>query len=1007
MNAISTTDTGMANSDITSTRSLLRFFFIILSSLVLLTWLFMQTAFFTSQQHINYVRLLDKQQEIEAKLDGEILASKIDLTENYDALNKFLQQTHLISNRIKEIPAYLLINDQKQLMDTSENLYLMIVNKSDSIDLFKRHNAILYNSLAYFQQASNDFLNDAAQNSKNTELFNLIESYVRQVLFFIHDPEEPLKLKIKAIEQQLQSPEFNSVYNKQVENLSLHAGIIIKLIPQLNHKLRQILTLPTTGLHQQHKQLYLESYQRTQQQAHNYRVALYLLGLLLTAYLVVTFFRLIHSQKSLKTAYKEITKRYHEQLRVEKLLTFHDAVFQSANEGMTITDAKGTILDVNPSFSRITGYSREEAIGNNPRVLKSGRHNLDFYKTMWKSIIESGHWRGEIWNCNRQGDIYPEILSITAIYETDNQISNYVAVFTDISEIKNYEDQLQQMAFYDALTGLPNRILLTDRLHQLMAMTKRTEQLLAVCFIDLDGFKEVNDSFGHESGDLLLIEMSHRLKKESRSEDTIARIGGDEFILLLSGATQIVTYEKTIVRILKTIAEPVQIKNNTASVSGSIGITFYPHDNNDADTLLRHADQAMYQGKQQGKNCYHLFDPKTDTQIRQKNASIARIERALLDHEMVLYYQPKVDTKKGLVCGMEALIRWQHPEKGLILPNEFLPIIEDDDLIIAIGEWVIESALKQLHCWLTQGLELSVSINVASRHLQDADFLNHLVQSLSVYPDIKPSQFEIEILETAALNDIEQISNIIFKGQEIGISFALDDFGTGYSSLTYLKRLPAQTLKIDQTFVKDMLVDPDELTIVHGVLGLASAFERKVVAEGVESNEHGELLIQLGCFILQGYGIAKPMPAKDISNWISNWEPAPNWQKMSHLFWDDSDYPILSAAVEHRYWIKLISHAVKNNLAFPVKNIMDHHNCHFGNWYYGIGKIRYAGNTIFKQIADPHRRVHKICHQIEILSQTNKNQQAKDLLSEMLKEQENVIKLIKKLALSVVSKDKN
>jgi len=498
---------------------------------------------------------------------------------------------------------------------------------------------------------------------------------------------------------------------------------------------------------------------------------------------------------------------------------------------------------------------------------------------MWKSITETGSWLREIWNKNKFGEIYPELLSIKAVYDATGIVTNYVAVFTDISRIKEQEKQLKKMAYFDSLTQLPNRFLLSDRLTQAILQTQRSDKFMAVCYLDLDGFKPVNDSYGHEAGDYLLVEMAKRFTAILRGGDTVARLGGDEFVLLLLDLEKLEEYEHTLQRLLDAVTQVIPIDGNLVSLTASIGVTLYPFDKSDSDSLLRHADQAMYQAKQQGKNAYHLFDAHKDFQVRGHYHQISLIENALKLDEFVLYYQPKVDLRKGSVIGMEALIRWQHPEQGLVLPIDFLPSIEGHILIVQIGNWVIETALTQMEYWKSKGLDLQVSVNVASLQLQQLDFVEQLKQALSRHPDIKANQLELEILETAALEDIVNVSKVIGECHELGVSFALDDFGTGYSSLTYLKRLPASTLKIDRSFICGMLSDPEDLAIVHSVLGLTNAFQKHAIAEGAENYEHCQMLLQLGCQYAQGHGISKPMPADVVQQWVEQWQPEPSLKK--------------------------------------------------------------------------------------------------------------------------------
>ena len=555
----------------------------------------------------------------------------------------------------------------------------------------------------------------------------------------------------------------------------------------------------------------------------------------------------------------------------EASLRLSAKVFESAREGIVITDLDGKIQDVNPAFSRITGYSRDDVLNQNPKRLKSGLQTNDFYLQLWQSLQSAGQWQGELWNRKKNGEIYPEWLSITCIYDDKGRGEHYLGVFTDITTIKQHEKQLEQIAHYDALTGIPNRMLLDDRIKQAIALSNRGQTLLAVCYLDLDGFKPVNDQLGHAAGDLVLIECAERIVREIREMDTVARLGGDEFVILLQGFDHVRDCLLTLDRLLAAIAAPVVVNDRVCHVSASIGVTLYPLDNSESDTLLRHADQAMYSAKQSGKNRYHLFDSVLDDNQRRSNETIQRIRQALNDDEFELFYQPKVDLRTRQVTGAEALIRWRHPERGLLAPVEFLPFIQLTNLEIGIGDWVIDTALRQLSDWQQQGLVLELSINITASHLQADNFVTNLQSKLTAYPELSTNALQIEILETAALEDFDKVSAIIVASQAVGVSFALDDFGTGYSSLTFLRNLPANTIKIDQTFVRDMLDDKNDCAIIQGIIALANAFEREIVAEGVETMAHFKVLAEMGCHIAQGYGIAKPMPAADFFRWCINY----------------------------------------------------------------------------------------------------------------------------------------
>jgi len=563
-----------------------------------------------------------------------------------------------------------------------------------------------------------------------------------------------------------------------------------------------------------------------------------------------------------------------------KELQLSSSVFNDTHGGIMITDANELIVDVNPAFCDITGYSRAEVIGKSPRVLSSGKQSPEFYQDMWQKINEQEHWQGDVWNHKKNGELYAALLTISALKNDNGKIATYVGVFTDITHSKKQKEQLSLMAHYDVLTGLPNRALFTDRFIQAIAHANRTETQLAVCFLDLDNFKPVNDNYGHQVGDQLLIEVAKRITANLREEDTVSRQGGDEFALLLNNIEHFSQCEQTLERIHNALAKPYIINEYPLQITASTGISLYSQKYNDIDTLIRHADQAMYQAKLTGKNHFHLFDPEQDQLTIQKHHQLEEIKQALSNNEFQLYYQPKVNMVTGDVFGAEALIRWVHPKKGLIPPLDFLPILDGTDLEIKVGNWVINEALAQLNAWHQQGMKLEVSVNISSHHLLSASFISELDAALTKYPAIDSKYFQLEILESSALGDLNVINNIIKTCKAtLGVKVALDDFGTGYSSLTHLRNLPVDIIKIDQSFVRDMLDDPNDFTIIDGIIGLADSFNLYVIAEGVETTEHGLMLLMMGCEQVQGYGIAKPMPAKDYPQWIKDYIPNKEWQQ--------------------------------------------------------------------------------------------------------------------------------
>jgi diguanylate cyclase (GGDEF)-like protein/PAS domain S-box-containing protein len=572
-----------------------------------------------------------------------------------------------------------------------------------------------------------------------------------------------------------------------------------------------------------------------------------------------------HSLGKVLVSVIDITERK----QSEDRLRLAASVFASSQEGILISDAENHIIDVNPGFALLTGYSREEALGKNPSFLSAGRQSPDFYAEMWRSINTTGTWQGEIWNRRKSGDAYAELLSIVAVQDGQGRLQHYVGAFTDISMLKEHEADLDRIAHYDVLTAVPNRRLLGDRLEQAIARAHRLGKSLAVCYLDLDGFKPINDQFGHEGGDRLLVEIARRLQAISRADDTVARLGGDEFVMLWNDIGDESECSRALERILAEVSAPMMLDAVPVSVSASIGVTLYPDDNVDADSLLRHADHAMYSAKQLGKNRYQMFDSRLERQISSRVEFLAKVAHGLESGQFELHYQPKVDCVAGRLIGVEALMRWNDPILGLVGPKEFLPLIENDNLAFQMGRWVMEQAVRQTRIWHEAGLDVPVSINVFPRHLKFPTFIEDLRNAIARdWPEMPANRLMMEIVETSDLEELDPIEAVIKECLGMGIGFSLDDFGTGYSSLVYLRRLSVEELKIDQSFVRDMMADPDDQAIVAGVIGLGKAFNLRVVAEGVESPEQAQHLVAMGCSVVQGYGFGRPMPANAIPEWL-------------------------------------------------------------------------------------------------------------------------------------------
>ncbi len=548
------------------------------------------------------------------------------------------------------------------------------------------------------------------------------------------------------------------------------------------------------------------------------------------------------------------------------------------------------------------------------------------------------------------------------IRDEHGRVERVAGIAEDITERQEYQRHLEDLAHYDPLTHLPNRRLLADRMRQALAHAQRTGNLLAICMLDLDGFKPVNDLHGHKVGDQLLIEVSRRLQDGVRGDDTVARLGGDEFVLLLGGLDSVREADEMLTRLLHILAAPYALVEQQINLTASIGVTLFPSDTGNADTLLRHADHAMYLAKEAGKNRYFLFNPVLELRERDNRAALRQIETAAEENQLRLHYQPIVDCRIGKVVGMEALLRWDHPLFGLMNPAEFLPLAEHNDLLARrIGGWVLREALNQAELWHRAGHDIPISINTFIQQLRDPDFPEQIRQALAHHPDLPDGCLTIEIIESSAIDDFASVTRLIRTVSELNVRFALDDFGTGFSSLTYLRRLPVNSLKIDQTFVRNMLQDPGDMSIVEGVVGLATAFRHQAIAEGVESSDHVLMLMEMGCHLVQGYGIARPMPGDAALDWLRRFQPDPRWRENAARRLSRDDFQLVLAEVSHRQWLANLSKWVrdggKDRGATPP---LDGHGCSFGQWYYGEGGRRYGHLPSFQAIESRHDQIHQL-----------------------------------------------
>ena len=809
-------------------------------------------------------------------------------------------------------------------------------------------------------------------------------------------------------------------------------------------------------------------------------------------------------------------------------------VLQLGHELLFITDHQNRITAINQAFTRVTGYSAEQVLGQSPRLLASDRHDQAFFQAFWQALQQQGRWQGEIWNQRADGSQYALQLAIHRQMGPDGKHCQYVAIGHDITALKQQQDALevqrqhlataleaaeagtwewnlqshqvrysprwaqmlgyqleelgpptlavwenrvhpedlpqvmenlqehlagqrdsysaeyriqhrnglwlwrrslgrimqrdeqqqpllvvgididitehkehqQQLSYverHDALTGLANRVLFGEMLNHCMQQALQDNSTLAVAYIDLDDFAQLNQQLGRDACDQWLQEVVRRLQGSLREPQYLARTGGDEFAIVLCNLQAPDSYLTPLLRVLESINQPWQQGERQFSCTASIGVTRYPQDSPvDAEQLLRQADQAMYQAKLIGKNRCHLFDAAHDEHTRVQYIRLEEIRQALDNQELRLYFQPKVNMRSGQVKAFEALIRWQHPERGLLPPALFIPALSNQPLALRVGNWVIDQALQQLAQWQALGIDTCVSVNVDSYQLHSDDFAEQLLQRLQQYPQLRPQQLRLEILETGALQDMQHVSQLVDQLQAQGIEFALDDFGTGFSSLTFLKQLRAKTLKIDQSFVRQALEDPEQAMIIDSIVGLARSFEREVIAEGVESEAHGLLMLQLGCELGQGYAIARPMPAQAVAAWLASWQPPASWQASQAL--DEQGVQLLLAELAHVALLRQLQEYLSGQQSDAPQAHAN--SCRFGRWLdKPETRQRYAGREDFQALLKQHVALHELAVQLLRRHKEDARQDISQALANLLATSASLMRKLHQLRQSLHASD--
>ena len=804
--------------------------------------LFILTEPVDLRRHNALLNYFSQLQNDEARLGEAVLQLNFSLSNNYDQATAIIGHMRETGHELREGEA---ASDLRNVGDFQQQLTLLeqrLSSKTDALESFKSRNAVLKNSLIYLPHARDELeLNWSGGSAAHEGVDSLVEYVLLNRINGALLESSYLDATIAVLQKETAHLPAN--VRQQLNGLVRHIRLIDRFERDMPALVKQLTShTEKSGLAESYRQYY----DQQQRRAVAFRFFLLLATLALLSYAVLALIRLREQSTHLKLA---------------------SSVFATASEGITIADIEGTILDVNEAFTAVTGYSREEVIGKNPRILQSGRHDAQFYGKMWKSIKDTGQWQGEVWNRRKNGEIFPEWLTITAgtvQQGAHKKVTHYVATFSDITQRKSNEAEIYQLAFFDPLTDLPNRRLLMDRLRHILAARDTNAGHATLLFIDIDNFKTLNDIKGHDIGDLLLIEIAGRLRSCAREGDTVARLGGDEFVVMLEGLSAEPDHAASQAKaagekILQALNHPYRLKDFEYHSSCSIGISLFSH-NISADELLKQADTAMYEAKAAGRNALRFFDPAMQSALEARATLEADLRQALVQNQFTLHFQIQVNADNNPI-GAEALLRWNHPRHGLVFPESFISLAEETGLIQPIGQWVLQTACAQLKAWEADAgrSNLVLAVNVSARQFGAEDFVNR-VEALLFKSGIIPSRLKLEITESMLLDNIERDISTMRQLKALGISFSMDDFGTGYSSLQYLKRLPLDQIKIDQSFVRELVTNSSDNAIVRTIVAMANSMDLDVIAEGVEIEEQRQMLLNAGCVHFQGYLFSRPVP---------------------------------------------------------------------------------------------------------------------------------------------------
>jgi len=832
--------------------------------LAAVTWLFIKADDVSPEEHYAYMQSLRRVQQADVELNAAVLASYADLLLNYDPLVRHVGEIRNEQAELQRIPSSLPENARAQLKALVARLIASQQEKDADVDSFQRSNAILRNSESYFPQAAENLLQSRAVRDAGD-----FEHFVRHLL--------GLSRGVQVDQPDILGQELAELRRKMirtdgplsVNQLLVHAEVIINRRPEVDALVERIMRSSSADLLEQVTRTYIQGHEDALRIAGYYRQLLYLVSLLLIVYAIYALVRFERDRHDLTLAHQDLASRFEAQRRAESELRLYATVFTNAAEGMTITDAESRIVAVNPAFSAISGYAASEVIGQTPAILNSGQQGPDFYRQMWGELQEKGLWHGEIWNRRKDGGIFPEWLSIAAVHDEQGAVSHYIGVFTDISERKQHEARIHHLAHHDVLTGLPNRLLLEDRVSQAMLKSKRSSRPMALVFIDLDRFKNINDTLGHEVGDNLLVQAAQRGLSVLRDTDTLSRQGGDEFVVVLPELEQRQDAMHVTRKLLAALCQPYLLAGHELTVTGSAGIALYPEDGQTVSELLRKADAAMYRAKEEGRNTFRFFSSEINTaslgELLLENDLYGALER----DELFMYYQPKVDAKTGELVGAEALMRWKHREHGMIPPDRFIPLAEENGLINTFGEWAIKTVCAQQRAWLDAGLlVVPVAVNISAHQFAQQDLPQMVAFALAEH-GIPPQLLELELTESLLMRNAKRASHVLQTLRNMHVDVAIDDFGTGYSSLSYLKQFPVQSLKIDRSFVCEITEYGEPVKLASAIIAMAHELDLSVIAEGVETEAQRSYLLEHGCDQFQGYLFGRPQPVDELGRLLA------------------------------------------------------------------------------------------------------------------------------------------